>query len=113
MKSADNLFVSHSENSLRLVEFIFGLAAARALPVGGQIFKDDGQFVFVERLVGVGNVAVQHVENPVALGDDNAVAGGVSDRLNQINAVSDFLATCRFWRWGISPARRYGQRVCA
>ena len=52
MKSADNLFVSHSENSLSPVEFIFGLAAARALPVGGQIFKDDGQFVFVERLVG-------------------------------------------------------------
>ena len=87
MKSADNFFVSHSENSLRPVEFILGLAA--------------------------GNVAVQHVENPVALGDDNAVAGGVPDRLNQINAVSDFLATCRFWRWGISPARRYGQRVCA
>ena len=45
---------------------------------GGQILKDDGELVLVERNVGIGHVAVDEVEESVSLDGHYAVASSVA-----------------------------------
>ena len=66
-----------------------GADAVQRVPRRRQIFEDDRKLVRIQRFVGVGDVAVHHVKKPVALGDDDAVALGVSLGGQQINAVGD------------------------
>ena len=68
-----------------------GAAAVEGFARGGEVFEDDGEFVAVERDVGVGDVAVDEVVEPVRLDRDDAVAAGVSRRGDVGHARGDAL----------------------
>ena len=66
--------------------------AVQRLARGGQIVEYHGELVFIQRLVHIGDVAVEHEEQSVALHDDDAVAVGVALGLDEIDAFQDLLA---------------------
>ena len=57
-----------------------------------KIFKYNRLLVLIERLVNIGDIAVEHIEKAAVLNYNNAVALGVTLRLDKINAVTDYLA---------------------
>ena len=59
---------------------------------GVLIIKYYGQLVLIKRLINVGYIAVEHIEKPVILNNDNAVAVGVTFSFDEINALGYFLA---------------------
>ena len=68
-----------------------GADAVERLAGGGEVLVDDGEPVLVERHVGVGDVAVDQVEEAVGLDRDDAVALGVAARRNVGDPVGDLL----------------------
>ena len=58
----------------------------------GLVLEHDGELVLVQRLVGVGHVAVDHVEKAAVLHDHNAVARGVAPGREVGHALGDLLA---------------------
>ena len=57
-----------------------------------KVVKNDGLLVFIERLVHIGDVAVEHIEETAVLYYYEAVAFGVTLCLDIINTVADLLA---------------------
>ena len=57
-----------------------------------KIVKYNRLLVLIERLVNIGDIAVEHIEKTAVLNYNNAVALGVTLRLDKINAVLNLLA---------------------
>jgi hypothetical protein len=60
--------------------------AVECLAGGFLVLIDDGELVGLERGVAVGHIAVEHVVEAVHLGNDDAVAAGVSPFMKKTNA---------------------------
>ena len=60
-------------------------------PRGRQIVKHDGELVLIKRLVHVGDIAVDHVEQAVVFHDHDVVAVGVALGLDHADAGGDDL----------------------
>ena len=55
-----------------------GTDAVESFARSGLILKDDGEAVFIERHIGVGNITVNEVEEPIRLDGDDAITRGVA-----------------------------------
>ena len=73
-----------------------GADAVERVAGGGHVFKHDGQFIFQQSLIGVGNVAMNQIGNVAVLNDNDTVALCVTRREDVINAVGNLLAFVEF-----------------
>jgi len=65
--------------------------AVERLAGGLLVLEDDAQLVGLEGSVAIGDVAVEHIEEAVVLGNDDAVAFGVALSLDEPDAIGHLL----------------------